>query len=154
MHLETMEALRSFYESQLLEWPMARDNHEALSCVWSRELTSPKLPMPLHVQCNPARIVSTGASTDKASIASRPCFLCSTNRPKEQRSHKLNEEFEWLVNPYPFFQHSKQHIHASRIETCHRTLRRAIGGSADQCLYFNQKWAYAFDTDTYRYTRH
>ena len=104
MHLETMEALRSFYESQLLEWPMARDNHEALSCVWSRELTSPKLPMPLHVQCNPARIVSTGASTDKASIASRPCFLCSTNRPKEQGSHKLNEEFEWLVNPYPILQ--------------------------------------------------
>ena len=104
----------TFFESQLQEWPMAHENHEALSRVWCRKLASPKLPIPLRVQCNPARLVSTGAKIDKASIAARPCFLCATNRPKEQQSLALNEEFEWLVNPFPILPYhytiaAKQH---------------------------------------------
>jgi len=93
--------IKTFFESQLCEWQTARDNHEALTRVWSRELASPKLPTPLRVQCNPARLVSTGAKIDKASIAARPCFLCEANRPEEQQSLSLNEDFEWLVNPFP-----------------------------------------------------
>ena len=93
---------------------MARENHEALHKVWTRELASPKLPLPLRVQCNPARLVSTGAKIDKASIAARPCFLCAANRPEEQQSLALNEEFEWLANPFPILPHhytiaAKQH---------------------------------------------
>ena len=95
------DKIESFIEAQLREWATARDNHEALTRVWSRELTSAKLPTALRVQCNPARMASTGACIDKASIAARPCFLCSANRPAEQRSMTLNEEMEWLVNPYP-----------------------------------------------------
>ena len=93
--------MKAFFNAQLSEWQTARENHEALSRVWCRELTSPKLPRPLRVQCNPARLVSTGAKIDKASIAARPCFLCAANRPKEQRGMALNEGFEWLVNPFP-----------------------------------------------------
>ena len=93
---------------------MAHENHKALDKVWCRELVSPKLPSPLRVQCNPARLVSTGAKIDKASIAARPCFLCAANRPKEQQALVLNEEFEWLVNPFPILPHhytiaSKRH---------------------------------------------
>ena len=95
------KALETFFESQLREWQLARDNHEALSRVWSRELISDKTGTPLRVQYNPARMVSTGASIDKASIAARPCFLCAKNRPAEQRSLDLNADFEWLVNPFP-----------------------------------------------------
>ena len=62
--------LETFFEEQLREWPLAHDNHDALTRVWSRELTSDKLAIPLRVQYNPARIVSTGANIDKASIAS------------------------------------------------------------------------------------
>ena len=109
-----MDSPKSFFESQLQEWHTARDNHEALTCVWTREMASPKLPTPLRVQCNPARLVSTGAKTDKASIAARPCFLCESNRPAGQRALALNEEFEWLVNPFPILPRhytiaSKQH---------------------------------------------
>ena len=108
------KTLDTFFEAQMQEWPMARENHEALTKVWSRELPSPKLPLPLRIQCNPARLISTGAKIDKASIAARPCFLCAANRPKEQQSLALNEEFEWLVNPFPILQEhytitSKQH---------------------------------------------
>ncbi len=95
------EILERFFEAQMCEWALARGNHEALDGVWSRELVSEKLPTALRVQCNPARMVSTGASIDKASIAARLCFLCADNRPAEQRGLALNEEFEWLVNPYP-----------------------------------------------------
>ena len=97
--------LETFFEEQLREWPLAHDNHEALTRVWSRELTSDKLAIPLRVQYNPARIVSTGASIDKASIAARPCFLCAKNRPAEQRAMPLNADFEWLVNPFPILPH-------------------------------------------------
>ena len=95
------KALEAFFESQLREWQLARDNHEALSRVWSRELVPDKDSMALRVQYNPVRMVSTGASIDKASIAARPCFLCGKNRPAEQRSLDLNADFEWLVNPFP-----------------------------------------------------
>ena len=95
------KALEAFFEAQLREWQLARDNHEALSRVWSRELISDKMGMTLRIQYNPARMVSTGANIDKASIAARPCFLCAKNRPAEQRSLDLNADFEWLVNPFP-----------------------------------------------------
>ena len=109
-----MDSPKSFFESQLQEWHTARENHEALTKVWCRELASSKFPRPLRVQCNPARLVSTGAKIDKASIAARPCFLCEANRPKEQQSLALNEEFEWLVNPFPILPYhytiaAKQH---------------------------------------------
>ena len=97
--------LETFFEEQLREWPLAHDNHTALDQVWCRELSSDKLATPLHVQYNPARIVSTGASIDKASIAARPCFLCAKNRPAEQRAMPLNDDFEWLVNPFPILPH-------------------------------------------------
>ena len=112
-------SLDAFLESQLHKWSRARNNHEALAQVWWRELTSPKLPVALRVQCNPARIISTGANIDKASIAARPCFLCEKNRPEEQQSLDLNNDFEWLVNPYPILpnhytivakQHRPQHF--------------------------------------------
>ena len=95
------EILETFFASQMRDWALARDNHKALDSVWSRELISEKLPTALRVQYNPARMVSTGASIDKASITARPCFLCADNRPAEQQTLALNEEFEWLVNPYP-----------------------------------------------------
>ena len=97
--------LETFFEEQLREWPLAHDNHDALTRAWIRELKSNKLAIPLRVQYNPARIVSTGASIDKASIAARPCFLCAKNRPAEQRAMPLNDDFEWLVNPFPILSH-------------------------------------------------
>ena len=93
--------LDTFFDSQLSKWPLAHTNHEALTRIWCRELSSPKLPIALRAQCNPSRIVSTGANIDKASIVARPCFLCDNNRPTEQRALPLADGFEWLVNPFP-----------------------------------------------------
>lgn len=53
------------------------------------------------LQFNPARIRSTGAKLDKKTLADRPCFLCSENRPAQQYSQKTIEDYELLVNPFP-----------------------------------------------------
>ena len=109
--------------------------------VWYRELVSPKLPISLHVQCNPARLVSTGAKVDKASIAARPCFLCATNRPEEQQSLDLNEEFEWLVNPFPILTHhytiaAKQH-RPQRFLDAYEAMIQAAKALPEEYIVFN-----------------
>lgn len=52
-------------------------------------------------QFNPARLVSTGAKIDKATLAKRPCFLCEKNRPGEQIVLPFGNDFDILVNPFP-----------------------------------------------------
>jgi SpoIID/LytB domain protein len=93
--------MTSFFESQLAEWPLAYDNNEALSRVLTREMTLPGCDCTIHVQHNPARIRSTVARVDAASLHQRPCFLCAANRPAEQRNITLPCGWEVLVNPYP-----------------------------------------------------
>ena len=53
------------------------------------------------LQFNPARIRSTGAKLDQKSLAERPCFLCSKNRPAQQYSQTAIPGYELLVNPFP-----------------------------------------------------
>jgi len=58
--------------------------------------------MPFRVQFNPARIVSSGAKVDAASVKARRCFLCGSNRPDCQKG------LPWcgytvLINPFPIF---------------------------------------------------
>jgi hypothetical protein len=55
------------------------------------------------VQCNAARIVSTGAKIDAASIAARPCFLCPANLPVEQLGLAYGDRWLILSNPAPIF---------------------------------------------------
>lgn len=92
--------LNDFFSTQLLSWPLAADNYHALGGVRLRRLDYCKYG--ILVQFNPARIVSSGAKTDAASIASRPCFLCASNRPAGQKSLPTGD-FELLVNPFPIF---------------------------------------------------
>ena len=136
------DSLETFFEAQLREWPLAHDNNEALAHVWSRELHSAKLPTALRVQCNPARMVSTGASIDKASIAARPCFLCHANRPEEQRCLALNENFEWLVNPFPILRGhytiaSTTHRRQNIIEAYDSLIQAAKALSEEYIVFYN-----------------
>ena len=136
------KTLDTFFDSQLQEWSMARENHEALHKVWYRELASAKSPVPLRVQRNPARLVSTGAKIDNASIASRPCFLCAANRPKEQQSFTLNEEFEWLVNPFPILLHhytiaSKQHRPQRFLDAYDAMIQATKSLSEEYIVFYN-----------------
>ena len=137
-----VEALDMFFKSQLDQWDTARKSHEALTKVWVRKLDSPRQPVPLRVQCNPARLVSTGANIDKASIAARPCFLCATNRPEEQHGLALNEEFEWLVNPYPILQEhytiaAKQHRPQRFLDAYEAMIQATKQLSEEHIVFYN-----------------
>jgi len=91
--------LHRFFNCQLDLWDDANRRYRELHNVETREIAAGG--MTLRVQFNPARIVSTGASIDKSSIASRPCFLCGNNRPPQQRVRTIDGKYELLVNPFP-----------------------------------------------------
>ena len=68
-----MTELQSLLTRQLAGWPEAAQRYRDLREVQTKEITISG--MPVRVQYNPARAVSTLARTDAASIAARPCFL-------------------------------------------------------------------------------
>jgi SpoIID/LytB domain protein len=94
------EDVEAFFNSELANWDTARQRYEDLQAqVQKRELSFGDSAFT--VQWNPARIISTAAQIDKASIAARPCFLCDENRPKEQRALMIRHHYQVLINPYP-----------------------------------------------------
>ena len=94
-----MGALNRFFERQLRTWDDARQRYRDLSQVKTRELATESIPLVL--QFNPSRIVSTGAAITKEAITKRPCFLCQQNRPAAQMRRIVDNRFEVLVNPFP-----------------------------------------------------
>ena len=93
------EDINNIIEAQLDTWETAKRNFFALGDARRRPLSLGALDAA--VQNNPARIRSTGAAVDAASIAARPCFLCRGNRPPEQFTIEWMPGWELLVNPYP-----------------------------------------------------
>lgn len=89
-------SISRFFNRQLEMWEDARHRFRDLKHVEVRQLSDQ-----LKVQFNPARIVSTGAKTDKHTLGERPCFLCERNRPKEQMTKQIDDHFQLLVNPFP-----------------------------------------------------
>lgn len=95
------ERINSIIEKQLAAWPEAKENYLRLHETERKRLQIGDVTFA--AQWNPGRIKSTGAKVDAATVASRACFLCAANRPKEQVPIKLMEGWELLVNPYPIF---------------------------------------------------
>ena len=104
--------IAGFFETQLAAWPMAAANFEALGGVKVKELDVNG--MPFKVQFNPARLASSGAKVDAASLKARPCFLCEKNRPEVQIGIEWNDRYTILVNPFPIF-----HRHLTIPDTSH-----------------------------------
>lgn len=96
----TSDALE-FIDSQIAVWPLARQNYQALGQTERRRFQLGDLTV--GIQYNPARMVSTAAKTDASTLAARPCFLCSENRPAEQAPVDFVEGWELLLNPFPIF---------------------------------------------------
>lgn len=98
---DAADDLMEFISGQLEKWPLAARNSEDLRRVEVRSFDI--LGHEIKAQFNPARAVSSGAKTDSASIAARPCFLCGKNRPDCQDSLAIIDGYFLLVNPYPLF---------------------------------------------------
>ena len=91
--------ITEFFHNQLVEWDIARDNFSFLKRNLRKPFTLGRLEG--FVQFNPARKVSTTARVDTKSINERKCFLCSANRPAEQRELEILPGWQLLVNPFP-----------------------------------------------------
>ncbi len=78
----TTDILMDFHKRQLEAWPLADAGFKGLAEVRCKEVEVGDVVF--KVQHNRARIRSTGAKVDKASVAQRPCFLCDVHRPSEQ----------------------------------------------------------------------
>lgn len=91
--------MESFINQQLKDWELANNNHVALKNIQVKNLDIKGISFRL--QFNPARMVSTSAKLDKATLSQRPCFLCRTNQPKEQTTLNIIENYHLCVNPYP-----------------------------------------------------
>ena len=103
--MEEDKLIEKFVGDQLSVWPLAAANFRALKNVETRSLTVGGLEVSL--QHNPARIRSSAAKVDKASLQARKCFLCAENRPPEQRhlefEGRKERKYDVLINPYPIF---------------------------------------------------
>ena len=119
------KGLTDFFHNQLNQWKDVAKRFEELVGVQTREVGSAL------AQFNPARLVSTGAKIDKATLAKRPCFLCEKNRPVEQIVLPFGEGFDILVNPFPILpvhftipsRHHQQQAIADNYVQIHRLLR-------------------------------
>lgn len=102
------QSIERLFQKQTLSWELAKENYQALKQYRSRtkEISKwfGKQYLDANLFLNPKRILSTTAQTDTASIHSRPCFLCQTNRPQEQEFISYRN-YQILVNPYPIFKH-------------------------------------------------
>jgi ATP adenylyltransferase/5',5'''-P-1,P-4-tetraphosphate phosphorylase II len=92
---------RDFLEQQNQSWELSATNYRGLERVEEKEFHFKGFR--IKVQFNPERIRSSSAKVDRESIAARKCFLCTENRPTEQKSLAIGNDFILLVNPFPIF---------------------------------------------------
>lgn len=102
---------KSFLAAELSVWDMAAENFSRiarsrdegrLSVLTADDDTSAADGWRMAKLYVDHRRASITAKTDSASVASRPCFLCRSNRPATQSSLDcLDRRFEVLINPYP-----------------------------------------------------
>ena len=116
------ELIENLFQHQLEEWGVARNNYSALSEVKEKNFVVGNAHY--KVQFNPARIVSSAAKVDKASLQKRPCFLCEANRPAEQKGIKWRG-YTVILNPFPIF---RRHL---TIPTNTHTVQRIISRIGD-----------------------
>lgn len=110
--------MNSLIDHQLQKWELASKNYKDLQFARIKKIKIGDLEV--KVQCNPARAVSTLAKVESRDIKSRPCFLCSANRPAEQDKYEILPGWDLLVNPYPILpfhftiastSHTPQHLY-------------------------------------------
>ncbi len=93
------QRVSALLRQQHATWPMLRDAVTGLVAAEYKPLSVKGCTV--LTQFNPARIVSTAAKVDAATIKQRACFLCCENLPPEELGVAFNDEFVALCNPFP-----------------------------------------------------
>lgn len=92
-------AVERLFEEQIRSWPLLASGIESLARAQRRAVLVGSFEF--FLQHTPHRLASTMAPVDPASVARRPCFLCTRNLPAEQRGIAFNDEFTMYCNPFP-----------------------------------------------------
>ncbi|ASB50037.1 DUF4922 domain-containing protein [Alkalitalea saponilacus] len=108
-----INSIDELFAGQLSGWKLAERNYEGLSGVLTRDIDFEE-GFRFKIQFNPGRIRSSAAKVDAESIRQRSCFLCSDNRPTEQKGIPFNQNYTILVNPFPIF-----HRHLTIVDNTH-----------------------------------
>jgi hypothetical protein len=118
--------VRALIRHQQATWPMLSRATAALSEVQYKPLRVKGSEV--FAQFNPARIVSTSAKVDAASIKERPCFLCPQNLPAEEKGVAFGENLVALCNPFPVL---RDHLVISSREHTPQTIVGNFGSLLD-----------------------
>jgi len=111
------DEVNSLIRYQTTSWPMLSRGYRGLEQIKTKRLENPYTHGSfVIVQHNPARIRSTAASVDQASIQSRKCFLCPENLPAEEMGLEYGKDFIIACNPYPVLDRHLSIIHRRHIE--------------------------------------
>lgn len=92
--------INCLFEEQIRHWETVAQRFRALEQVKRRTIAYPHCSVLLTY--NPCRRGSSTAQVDSQSIQERPCFLCQSHRPVEQKSVSWNR-YDISINPYPIF---------------------------------------------------
>lgn len=90
------------FQHQLKNWALASDNYRSLDLVQVRQFEFDHFTIDAHY--NSGRIISSSAKVDEKTVKSRPCFLCTSNLPDEQKAVRMVNQYILLVNPFPIFE--------------------------------------------------
>ncbi len=117
----TEQSLR-LLDQQQKTWPQLIDGYAAFAGVRQKHISCSGFGVTL--QCNPRRIVSSGAKIDPKSIRERKCFLSIENLPPEQRGILYRDRFLVLCNPAPIVD---RHLTISHIDHVPQAVEEYFG---------------------------
>lgn len=131
----TDESAKALIQQQIATWPMLREATAALDQV-SYKTFSVK-GSKVFAQFNAARIVSTAAKVDAATISKRPCFLCADNLPPEEKGIAFGDRFVVLCNPFPVL---RNHLVISAREHTPQAIEGNFGAMLDLAQDLGESW--------------
>lgn len=127
--------IEALITQQVATWPMLREAVAGLKQVAVKQFTINGSQV--FAQFNPARIVSTAAKVDAATISKRPCFLCADNLPPEEKGIAFGDRFVVLCNPFPVL---RDHLVISSREHTPQAIEGNFGAMLDLARELGEDW--------------
>ena len=127
--------IEALITQQVATWPMLREAVAGLKQVAVKQFTINGSQV--FAQFNPARIVSTAAKVDAATISKRPCFLCADNLPPEEKGIAFGDRFVVLCNPFPVL---RDHLVISSREHTPQAIAGSFEAMLDLARELGEDW--------------
>ncbi|MBP5681424.1 MAG: DUF4922 domain-containing protein [Bacteroidales bacterium] len=134
--------ISQFFSEQMAEWPEARQRYEDLKAAQHKQVSVQGRTYDMIF--NPARIRSAVAKVEGGKV-DRPCFLCPSSLPKEQRHLEVKavpsgRMYKVMVNPFPIVDR-----HFTIVSDQHQ--RQTLLDNSRQDAFANRVWDMAYLAD-------